>query len=227
MPKWPRSSGPPRKVFGTCIVYPLAKRRCTTETRRARRKKVILPPCPPCLRGELKRASGGEEGENLVRILHSGTALDAGGNIDRRRTGNTDRLGQHLCGQTAGQHPWAAPRPIRDQPPVESQTVAPRQSIRLARRLRVEQQQIRDIFIARGAEHVLRPSNRNRLHYRQAKSGPNLANALRRLAAVELQDVERRQCQRGLDHRIISIDKEAHSCDTRGNRGAEPGSFTR
>src|SRR5713226_1649796 len=184
MPKWPRSSGPPRKVFGTCISHTSRAAKCTTETWRARRKA-----------GVLECSGGGEEGADFVDILLPGAVLDAGGNIDRYRTGNTDRLGQHLGGQAAGQHPWAAPRPIRDQPPVESQTVAPRQSIRLARRLRVEQQQIRDIFIARGAEHVLRPGNRNRLHYRQVKSEPNLANPLRRLAAVELQDVERRQCQ--------------------------------
>src|SRR5260370_42263447 len=127
MPKWPRSSGPPRKVFGTCIVTP-SDRGPPARTRAGRPRSL------------LKRAGGGEKGADLIEVLYSGATLDAGGDIDRDRTGNTDRLGQHLGGQAARQHPWAAPRPLRDQPPVESQTVAARQSIGPARRLRVEQQ---------------------------------------------------------------------------------------
>src|SRR6266436_6007115 len=125
MPKCPRSSGPPRSVFGT---------------------GTLTSP---------ERAGGGKKRTDLVEILLAGAALNARGDIDRDGAGNAHRLGQQLGGQSSREHPWAAPGPAGDQIPVEGEAVAARQRVRPARRLRIEQQQIRDLLVARGGDHVL------------------------------------------------------------------------
>src|SRR6266850_6334486 len=114
MPKCPRSSGPPRSVFGT---------------------GTLTSP---------ERAGGGKKRTDLVEILLAGAALNARGDIDRGGAGNAHRLGQQLSGQPPRQHPRTAPGPAGDQSPVEGEAVAARQSVGAVWRLRIEQQQIRD-----------------------------------------------------------------------------------
>src|SRR6266446_3149282 len=102
----------------------------------------------------LERAGDRKEGVDLIQVLGPAAALDAGGHIDRGGAGNAHRLGQQLSGQPPRQHPRAAPGPPGDQSPVEGETVTARQSVRPARRLRIEQQQVRDLLVPSGGEHV-------------------------------------------------------------------------
>src|SRR6516225_6694916 len=67
----------------------------------------------------LERAGGGKKGADFFRVLHTRPAFDAGGHVNHSRTGNSDRVREHLGREAAGQHPRTTPRPIRDQPPVK------------------------------------------------------------------------------------------------------------
>ena len=133
-----------------------------------------------------------------------------------------NRLRQQLGGQPARQHPRSAPRTIRDQRPVESEAIAAGKSVAAQRRLCVEQQNIGDILVASGAEHIFEPGDRHRLHDRAAEAPLGRGNSFRAFAAMELQNVDRRRRQSGLDHPIIGVDEEADPRDPGGNAGAQP-----
>src|SRR6202007_1810739 len=130
MPKCPRSSGPPRSVFGTCIN---SSSRAQNAPRRGRGHGE---------KATLEGASGGEESADLVGVLHSGRIFDAGGNVDRRGAGNSHSLRQQLGGNPASQQPRPPPVPPGNQSPIECQTIAARQRICTARRFCIKQQQV-------------------------------------------------------------------------------------
>ena len=111
---------------------------------------------------------------------------------------------------------------IRDQRPVESEAVAAGKSVRMMRRLCVEQQNIGNLVVASGAEHILEPGDRHRLHDRAAEAPLGGRNTFRALAAMELENVDWRRRQGGLDHPIIGVDEEADPRDSSGNGGAQP-----
>src|SRR5271166_5126871 len=105
---------------------------------------ALVRPAPKAVRNlhprsSPERAGGGEKSADLVEILFPRMALDTGRDIDRCGTRNPHRLWQQFDGQATRQHPLAAPGSAGDQRPVEGETVAARQRVRPARRLRVEQ----------------------------------------------------------------------------------------
>src|SRR5687768_18552272 len=84
-------------------------------------------------------ACGAYERANLVRVLVTGRALDAGGDVDAGRPGDAQRLPDVLRIQPAGKHERNRGIEVLEQVPVEA-LAQPARPGRIARRARVEQQ---------------------------------------------------------------------------------------
>src|SRR5829696_6511450 len=94
-----------------------------------------------------------------------------------------------------------------DQVPVEGKTIATRQCVGAARRLRVEQQEIGTIFVSRGGRQVVCPGNRDRFHDRTAETRFDRSDPLRALASVKLEDIERCGVKGRLYRSVVGIDE--------------------
>ena len=139
-----------------------------------------------------------------------------------RGAGNAHRLGQQFRGQAARQHPRPPPVAAGDQLPVEGEPVAAGQRVGPARRLGVEQQQVGDVLVARrGARHPPVAAIAIAFMTGRSKRTLDVGDPLGALAAVELQDVDRR----GVEHAAIAASsastKSADPLHPRRHRGAQ------
>ena len=82
-----------------------------------------------------------------------------------------------------------------DQMPIEGEPVAARQRIDPARRLRIEQQHVGDLVVARGGEHVFRCGDRDRLHHRAVEAQLHIGDPIGGFMAVKLENIDRRQVE--------------------------------
>src|ERR1700728_918140 len=100
MPKWPCSSGPVRNELRCCTVI----------------TNSLCGRMDPIGRGV---AGGAHERPNLVRVLHSGRALNARGDIDAGSARKAYRLADIAGIQSAGQHERHTGLKVLQKAPVE------------------------------------------------------------------------------------------------------------
>src|ERR1700675_4790407 len=120
MPKWPCSSGPVRNELSCGTVIDKFSRHAID---------LLCRSVARCL----------DEGAYLIRVLRSGRALDAGGNIDARGARDAQSLADIAGIEAARKHERHTGIEIFKQMPVE-RFAEPARPRRRARRAGVEQQ---------------------------------------------------------------------------------------
>src|SRR5258708_38533106 len=179
MPKWPRSSGPVRKELG-----------CWTDIDSTFRNLLVQKPTGLETYWQLGigLAGGADEGANLLDVLLARRMLDTAGYVEAIRPGDSERL-RHIAGiEPARKHERYRPSEIFQKPPIERLPV-PARPAGGARRPRIEHQHIGDLGVELDRGQIGALADRQRLDHRKPEAGADPRNALRRLPAVQLQQV--------------------------------------
>src|SRR4029079_15085377 len=157
MPKWPRSSGPPRKVLS------LASFALSVAV-----AMMIL--CSRAVRGP---SSGGllnglcrlNKAADEVGVFFARAAFDAGRDIDGARTRKPDGFADIAGGEAAGEHEIDAALKAGKRLPVESDAVAAGERF-AGERLGVEQDAVGVAGVFERGRHIGRRRDGHRLHHR-------------------------------------------------------------
>src|SRR5262249_9406114 len=139
--------------------------------------------------------------------LLAGRALDAGGDIDAGRRGDTQRLYDVESVQAAREHERRAGLEILEQPPVEA-LAKPARPRRLELGARVEDQAIRDGIVEADRREVRALGDWQRLHHRQSETLAHHDDAFRRLPAVKLQQIGLERCDAPRKLIVAGVDRK-------------------